>query len=89
MYQRGTSCLEQEGVKALGKKNHVSCFLKDEEDSTGDDVKVEDIPGRAQNMSKAERHEGPSYFGSMAIRLERLKDRLKEGLRRSWKAGLE
>lgn len=70
----------------------MSCLLKDEEDSardTRDDVKVEDIPGRAQNMSKAERHERPGYFGSPAIRLERLKDRLKEGLRRSWKAGLE
>ena len=51
-----------------------------------DDVKVEDIPGRAQNMSKAERHESPGYFGSTAIRLERLKDRLSEGPRKleSW-----
>lgn len=67
----------------------MSSFLKDEEDSTRDDVKVEDIPGGARNMSKAERHESPGYFGNTAIRLERLKDRLKEGLRRRWKAGLE
>lgn len=76
-------------MEALGKKHHVNCFLRDEEDSTREDVKVEDIPGRAQNMSEAERHESPGYFWRTAIRLERLKDRIKEGLRRSWKAGLE
>lgn len=76
----------------MGEKNHASCLLKDEEDSARDtraDVKVEDIPGRAQNMSKAERHDSPGYFGSTAIRLERLQDRLREGLRRGWKAGVE
>jgi hypothetical protein len=29
-------------------------------------------------MSKAERHEGPGYFGRAVIRLEWLKDRIKK-----------
>lgn len=76
-------------MSALGKKHHMSYFPRDEEDSTRVDVKVEDIPGRAQNMNEAERHDCPGYFWRTEIRLERLKDRIKEGLRRSWKAGLE
>lgn len=75
--------------EGLREKHHVSCFLKDEEDSSREDVKVQDIPGRAQNMSQAERHESPGYFWRTVIRLEGLKDRVKEGLRRSRKAGLE
>lgn len=52
---------------------------------------VEDIPGRGQNMSKADRHESAGYFWRTVIRLERLEDRIKEnggGGRKKWKVNL-
>lgn len=39
---------------------------------------MENIPGRGQNMSKAERHESAGYFWRREIRLKRLEDRIKE-----------
>ena len=75
------------------KRQHLTCLRKDEEDPTGrGQVKeVEDIPGRGQNMSKAERHESAGYFWRTVIRLERLQDRIKEnggGGRKKWKVNL-
>lgn len=46
------------------KRQHLTCLQKDKEDSPqrGQVKEAEDIPGRGQNMSKAERHESAGYF---------------------------